>query len=391
MSATGLVIIRPVTITEAMMATDVPEADYALHNTASLYIEGDRVRTTGHKVYESATGSSSTVTITIASPAVVTWPQGVDDEGAAVPHGHVAGTPVTFSTTGALPTGLVAGTIYYVLAPTDTGFNVAATPGGAAINTSGSQSGVHTARASANVNKTPGSSVAWTEVGPTNRWKAFDTSNTTQTAQATSFYYELTPAVACTGAGVFNVDASSVRIRVTDPDAGTVYDETTSLIGTIPESTPWSYCFSAVDQKTQHVAVDLPSNSAATIRFDFAGGSTLAVGNIVVGQQVTLGDGVRYGARLAIQDYSRTTENDFGDVVLQQRPYVKKLDITMRVPNAALDTCFNTLAALRATPCIYRASSDYEVLNLYGFYKSVDMVLELPTYTALALSIRSMT
>lgn len=80
---------------------------------------------------------SSTVTITIAIPGVVSW----------AAHGLVAGTPVAFSTTGALPTGLAANTTYYVLAPNTNDFTVAATVGGAAITTTGSQSGVHTAGA----------------------------------------------------------------------------------------------------------------------------------------------------------------------------------------------------------------------------------------------------
>ena len=71
------------------------------------------------------------VTITIATPGVVTFNN----------HGAAAGNPVSFGTTGALPTGLVAGTVYYVLAPTTNTFQVAATPGGAAIATTGSQSG----------------------------------------------------------------------------------------------------------------------------------------------------------------------------------------------------------------------------------------------------------
>jgi hypothetical protein len=76
-------------------------------------------------------------TVTIAAPGVFTW----------TAHGLAANTPVRFSTTGALPTGIVAGTTYYVSA---TGiaantFSVSATPGGATITTSGTQSGVHTA------------------------------------------------------------------------------------------------------------------------------------------------------------------------------------------------------------------------------------------------------
>lgn len=80
--------------------------------------------------------SSATITMTIASPAVVSH----------TGHGFVAGDAVVFTTSGALPTGITAGTVYYVISAglTANAYEVAATPGGAAINTSGSQSGTHT-------------------------------------------------------------------------------------------------------------------------------------------------------------------------------------------------------------------------------------------------------
>ncbi|TPM39584.1 hypothetical protein [Mesorhizobium sp. B2-3-4] len=79
---------------------------------------------------------SATVTMTIASPGVVSWAN----------HGLQAGDAFQFSTTGALPTGVTAGTTYYVLATglTSGAFQFAATAGGTAIVTSGTQSGVHT-------------------------------------------------------------------------------------------------------------------------------------------------------------------------------------------------------------------------------------------------------
>lgn len=79
---------------------------------------------------------SSVVTITIASPAVI-----------SVPNTCIVGQEVFFSSTGALPTGLTAGTTYYVItAGLSAGsFEVSATAGGSAVNTSVSQSGVQTA------------------------------------------------------------------------------------------------------------------------------------------------------------------------------------------------------------------------------------------------------
>lgn len=60
-------------------------------------------------------------------------------------HGRVLNDPITFTTTGALPTGLVAGTTYYVAGTiTSTTFQLSATIGGAVITTSSAGSGVHT-------------------------------------------------------------------------------------------------------------------------------------------------------------------------------------------------------------------------------------------------------
>jgi len=79
--------------------------------------------------------TTATVTVTIASPGVVSW----------TAHGLSVGDAVKFTTTGALPTGITADTTYYVQAVVDAdSFKISATSGGAVINTSGTQSGVHT-------------------------------------------------------------------------------------------------------------------------------------------------------------------------------------------------------------------------------------------------------
>ena len=79
---------------------------------------------------------AGTCTMTIASPAVVT----------KTGHGLSASDKILFRTTGALPTGVTAETVYFVLAAglTADDFTFSATDGGSAINTSGTQSGTHT-------------------------------------------------------------------------------------------------------------------------------------------------------------------------------------------------------------------------------------------------------
>jgi hypothetical protein len=75
------------------------------------------------------------VTITIASPGVVSW----------TGHGMSNNDTVSLTTTGALPTGLSTHTRYWVVSKSNNDFQLAATRAGTAINTSGSQSGTHTA------------------------------------------------------------------------------------------------------------------------------------------------------------------------------------------------------------------------------------------------------
>lgn len=75
-------------------------------------------------------------TVTIASPGVLTL----------AAHGIQNGQAVYLTTTGALPTGLSANVRYFAVAVAANTFELALTLGGAAIVTTGAQSGVHTVR-----------------------------------------------------------------------------------------------------------------------------------------------------------------------------------------------------------------------------------------------------
>ena len=72
----------------------------------------------------SETNTAQAATITIATPAVVT-----------VTTAPANGTAIAFTTTGALPTGLTAGTPYYVFNRTSTTYNIATTSGQSQIAT----------------------------------------------------------------------------------------------------------------------------------------------------------------------------------------------------------------------------------------------------------------
>ena len=73
------------------------------------------------------------ITISIAAPGQITLPVGFS---------FPDGTSITFTSTGALPTGLTVGQVYFVVNSTGGTFNVSTTIEGTPITTSGSQSGL---------------------------------------------------------------------------------------------------------------------------------------------------------------------------------------------------------------------------------------------------------
>lgn len=100
--------------------------------------EGIVMAKAGARAKARLTATIGTFTVTIAAPGVFTL----------TAHGLATGDAVTLATTGALPTGLTAGTTYFVVKIDADTFNLATTLANALaatkITTSGSQSGVHT-------------------------------------------------------------------------------------------------------------------------------------------------------------------------------------------------------------------------------------------------------
>lgn len=113
---------------------DLSDALDQIVDTGAQYATENTIGTA--RLNSSPNVSLGTATVTIASPAVVSF----------TAHGLVANDTVELTTDGSLPTGVIASTTYYVISAglTANSFQISATLGGTAIDTSGSQSGTHT-------------------------------------------------------------------------------------------------------------------------------------------------------------------------------------------------------------------------------------------------------
>ena len=244
-----------------------------------------------------------------------------------------------------------------------------------------------------NLNKNPATEASWwVEVGPTNQWKLFDLSSTTQTQVGAADYYEFEPGQAVNAVSLVNISGIlTVRVRLTDPSFGVVYDKTANLMGSPSESSWWAWFFGVRTEQIQFTDADLPSYPNATLRIDVTSSGVAFIGALVFGVQRTIGMGVQQGLRLGLQDYSRKERNEWGDTVLVQRAYAKRATVSMLLDNRELDNAYTLLVDLRATPCLWVISDNYSSLSLFGFFSNFEITISYARYSDVSIELESLT
>ena len=367
-----------------LTSSNVTEADYAAYASGTTYADGDRV---------TIISPSATVTMTIASPCVVTW----------TAHGLPDKTPVRFTTTGALPTGITAGQIYFTRDGTDSAnaLKLSLTPGGAAINTAGSQSGTHTGFATrhdvyeslvgSNIGNAPAISPNhWIRVDSTNRWRMHDNSMGSQTANSNSIANVYEAKQIIDAVALMNISAASIQLTVTDAIEGVVYDQTFSGIAPISESSFYAWGFEPIVRITDMIISGLPPYLNADIALTMTDtGGTVLCGNCVLGKIRDFG-GTQYGMGMRIDDYSIKSKSTFGIYTVQEGAYSRRLDVRVYVDSGAVDAVFNLLAQFRAIPAVYVGAPLYGSSIVFGFVNSFNPVVQYPTQSLMNIEIEGL-
>lgn len=245
-----------------------------------------------------------------------------------------------------------------------------------------------------NVGKAPTTEPTWwKEVSPTNRWKMFDLSTSTQTLFTAPRYYQIAlfkSISALTFVGV--TDLASIRVRLTDVNTSTVVYDQTFVMRDIPSSSSWySWTFEERLNKQSLTINNIPTYPLAILRIDVTPvGSSGAIGVCMFGLNKTIGTGVHAGAKLGIVDYSRKEKNEYGDTVLVQRAYSSRASYTMHIDNAQLDNTMRLLTDLRATPCTWSIPGSFDSATVFGYYASFDITVQYAQYAVCNIDIEGL-
>lgn len=381
-------IIRPIPVTDATLnssnqaALDTGISDY---NAGTTYDKGDLAI---------VNSPSSTVTITNASPAVITW----------TAFDLPVKTPVVFSTSGALPTGITAGRAYFIHSEVDANrFRISASIGGAPIVTTSAGSGTHTCTASThdvyeslqagNTGHVPREtdSLWWLKVGSTNRWKMFDDSPSSQTT-GSSVAVSIDVISLIDSVVLLNLSGSSVNITLTDDVEGEVYNQDHDLTATSGIDDWWLYLFEPIDRSSALFVGDLPPVFAGTLEItitEVTSDALVGIGCCIIGLAVEAG-GTQYGAGVGIQDYSVIEKDAYANYLIKERKFSDKANFTVSVKNENAPKIKKLLTSLRATPAVFIGADGFETTYVYGLPIDWDMNITYTTHTILTLQIEGM-
>ncbi len=375
-------VLPPIAIRDAMLtSTSVAESDYSSWASGTNYALGARVMIATR---------AATATISIASPAVFTW----------TAHALPEGTPVTLSTTGALPTGLAAGTVYFVTDPTADTFKLSASIGGGPIVTTGTQSGTHTVTAqihrnyesliASNVGNNPLADAAgtkWLDLGPTNRWAPFDTLRSTGATDAGPMSYVITPGERVDGCAVAGLVATSLTVSVS-VSGSPVYSRTVDL-STRSVANWYEHFFSPFTYRSTYAFFDLPPYTTGVISVVAARSvGPVSMGVVVLGRSIYLGE-TQYSPTASALNFSTIERNAYGDAVLIKRRSVPKVSLRSRIRKEDAAKVVAAQSALNATPAFYSGIDDnthgyFEPLSVFGVYRQLDLSMDYEDFAMIA-------
>ena len=231
---------------------------------------------------------------------------------------------------------------------------------------------------------------SWLDLGVVNPLRMFDGKLDSLTTASTVLNIDITPNVIANGLAIFNINATTVQITMTDPIEGLVYDSgAIDLIdsGTI---TGWhEFFFGQRLQKFDLVKTDLPTYPSATITISIIGGDDITVGEIVVGKIQNIGD-AQYGTSVGIIDFSRKEADQFGIFSIVKRRFSKRAEYDIKIPTGQNAGVQRTLADFRTTPIVWIGDENKLETVVYGYYRNFDILIAGPSLSDCTITVEGL-
>lgn len=225
----------------------------------------------------------------------------------------------------------------------------------------------------------------WIDVGPTNRYAAFDSQVSTPTTGASVLEFVLRPG-AHNGIALLGLDADSIEIiDKASPGGDLIYNYAAPLEGSMPADY-YEYFFDRFKPQTQLIATGIApyGDSELTIRLTKATGNA-SVGMIAVGDMRPLGVPQR-GVSVEPFSYAVIVTDAFGNTSIRRRAKATGMRISAKMDIEDANSVVATVQELLDVPVVVVGSTAlmYEALTVFGLISASIQYddFEMPTLNA---------
>jgi len=248
----------------------------------------------------------------------------------------------------------------------------------------------------ANTGNTPATATTWwLEISATSTWKPFDKKVGSQIERTGTIYYEVLPG-AVEGVALFNIAATSINIILTDPSEGEVYTRTLDFVDTTVVYDWYSYFFGEFLLDKNVAVTDIPNYPNATLEITLMGDSdtdTVKCGEIIFGLVNYVG-ATQYAPNMEIIDYSKKEKDDFGNFIITERAFTKRVTVDLLVKNPRITFIQNLFEENRAIPVVYIPTEVDDLADpylTYGFYNRFSLVTKYLSHSIISVEIIGLT
>lgn len=233
--------------------------------------------------------------------------------------------------------------------------------------------------------------VNWMYLSYTNKYRMFDNILSNTSDQVGGIHFTLTPNQLVDSIVLLGVNAAQVRVVMTDPIFGVVYDQARYMTTLDAIVDYYTYFFSDVQSASPNaVFTGLPIMPTATIDVYVDNGTGLAqVGEVIYGSQKVVGR-TNYNTNIGIKSFSRKEFDEFGNIVVVKRKNSKYAEYDIDIDNTNLADVQRFFADIDSVPCLFIGKEDMDELIVYGFYSDFKATISFVSVSKCTLRVEGL-
>ena len=229
----------------------------------------------------------------------------------------------------------------------------------------------------------------WNLVGKINRWRMFELIRNTQTIGSDLIEVEITPNVRINSIALFNLQAESVTVTMTD-GVDVVYEKTVNLA--VRQTLSWSdYFFNPFVFQRSAFFKNLPPITQGVFTIKIEGSGDVRCGGLVIGNRFLIGS-TASRAESDTLNFSVVDRNEFGDATLVPRRSIPKSFQRVFTPKSRINRILEIRDDLNARPAVWSAIDDetdgyFDALFILGYYRKFLISADHPKHAIVTLEL----